>query len=317
MLRALVVMSLFVGGSAHAADKCELATPLECLQRGLQLLEASPPDPAGAVPWVAKACESKYGDGCAQLGFMHMQAIGVAPDDTKAFALSKKGCDLGSGLGCMNAAVLTRDGRGTKKSFTGAVALFEKSCGNDHDEACAIVAAAYLNGEDTLKPDIKKAVWAFEKRCKLGHGDICNSLGISVLNGEHGIKADRKKALEHFAAGCKLGDQDACDNQKIAASETAGAASGKVSAVLGARSGKKLNIKVTGAAPPVGATGDVSKQVEQAGFSMWLVIGTAKVVKVNGQAVELEVLEEKSEVVIDGKKVNHWTAGSALTFEWK
>jgi len=315
--RALVAVSLFVGAGAAAADKCELAQPLDCLQRGLALLEADPPDASGALVWVAKACTSKHPDGCAQLGFMYMSALGTAADDMQAFTFSKQGCDLGSALGCKNAAVLTRDGRGTKKDVAQTMRFFDLACQHDDVEACEIMGWSYFQGDNGLKQDLTKAVAALDKTCKLGNGEICNQLGVSYLKGSAGLTADRQKALAFFSAGCAAKNSDACDNQKLVASEPDPAEAGKVEAVLGQRVGKRVNIKVSGQAPPVGVEGDVSKQVEQAGFTMWLVIGHAKVVKSTGQAVELEVVSEKSEVVIDGKKVNHWTAGSKLTFEWK
>ena len=55
----------------------------------------------------------------------------------------------------------------------------------------------------------------------------------------------------------------------------------------------------------------------QSGVNSSVVIGKVVVKKVDAKSVELELTEETSTLVIDGKKVDHWKAGAALSVEWK
>ncbi len=343
--------------AASAAEKCELPKPDDCLQRGIHLIEGQPADAAGGAGWVAKACESGLAEGCAQLGFMHMTGLGVAQDDAAAYAHSKKACEIGSGLGCNNAAVLTRDSRGVARDNKQIAALAERSCTLEYGSGCYLAAATYdeavgvkpnphksfdfmqkgcdlddvasceivarrrLNGVGGAEKDVAKAAAAFEKTCQLGNAEICNSVGASHYKGNEGFTGGVAKALSFFVKGCELGDAKSCENQKLIEAEAAqssqAARSGKVEATLGARKGSKATLEVMGEAPPVGSEGEIAKHVETAGFQITLVIGRVKVMKVTGKSVELEILEDKSEAVVDGKKVDHWVPGMALTLDWK
>jgi len=365
MLRvALIVSSVFWLTPVARAEPCELPEPGDCLQRGLELMQAG--DPA-SVGWFLRACESKLPDGCAQMGFLYMGGPLLARDDAQAFAFSVRACDLGSGLGCSNAAVLTRDGRGAAPDDVAMKKLAERACKLEHGDGCFLVAAIieegragakkpdpakaipwlekacdfedarscellanrYLEGTNGARRDVAKAAARFERACALGSGEACNDLGVAIGSGTPGFpKGGHDKAREVFARGCELGHEHACNNMRLAAaqgpapaaagSDAPGAREGTTELALDRRSGKALRARATGgAAPIVGAQGEVSKRVTQLGMTMNLVIGVVKITAIAGDKVELEVLSEQSEIIIDGKKVDHWTPGSALTLSWK
>ncbi len=350
----LITTTMTVG--AMAAEKCHLAEPNDCLQRGIAMIEGEPADAAGGAGWVAKACESALAAGCAQLGFMYLTGLGVMQDDTAAYAYSKKACEMGSGLGCTNEAVLIRDSRGAARDDTRIAALAERACtllygrgcylagasydegvgvkpdphksfgfmqkGCDLDDAasCEIVARRLLDGASGAEKDVAKAAAAFEKTCELGNAEICNLVGGSHYKGDEGFTGGVSKALSFFVKGCELGDAKSCANQKLiegGASQSSQATAGTVEATLRTRNGAKATLEVLGEAPPVGSEGEIAKQVGTAGFQMSLVIGRVKVTKVTGTSVELDILEDKSRVFVDGNEVSHWVSGVALTLNWK
>ena len=357
-LATLSTLAIFAtGADAHAASPCELDTPRACLERGLQRLEATPPDPEGALPWVVKSCDAGWPDGCAELGFLHMQGIGVAVDDAKAFAFSKKACDMGSGLGCKNAAVMARDGRGVAaddkliKDFADksckldladgcfllgaaydegrgvkadpkkALAALDRACTLEHGEACALVARRYFNGAAGAKKSIPTAIARFERACDLGRGAVCTMLGVSYYDGDEGIARDPVKAVAFFAKACALHDEDGCSNQKVAedaAAQPPQPRAAKTTGTLLTRKGASATLLVGAAEPlpPLGSEGQISKTTEVAGFQASLVIGRVRVVRAGAGRLDLTILEESSAVIIDGKKLDHWTKGSALTLEW-
>ncbi|MCC6620353.1 MAG: sel1 repeat family protein [Deltaproteobacteria bacterium] len=350
--------SLVLLAAPARAEPCELATPSDCLQRGLELLQTD--DPA-SVGFFVRACESKLPDACAQVGFLYMGSTVLARDDAQALAFSKRGCELGSGLGCNNAAVLTRDGRGAAPDAKVMKGFAERSCKLAHADGCYLLGAIYEEGVGGKKPDLKTANRHFERACELedarscetmgarynygalgakkdaklaaarwgracdlGHSGACNDLGVGVAEGRAGFPAGgEEKALELFRRGCELAaESQACANRDLAvkalASKAAGAKEGTSELALGSRVGKKVTARLAGGPTPVvGAEGEVTKQVSQLGFTMDLVIGSVRVTAVAGGKVELEVLADQSEIVVDGKKVDHWVAGSALKLNWK
>ena len=146
-------------------------------------------------------------------------------------------------------------------------------------------------------------------------------LGVSYYEGDEGIARDAAKALALFTKACALRDEDGCNNQKAAAAAAAQppqTAAGTTSGTLLERKGASatLLVGVGETLPPLGSEGQISKATEVAGFQTSLVIGRVRVLRTGAGRLDVSILEEMSEVIIDGKKLNHWTKGSVLELKW-
>ena len=95
-------------------------------------------------------------------------------------------------------------------------------------------------------------------------------------------------------------------------------AAAEITGTLVARSGKDVTVELT-AAPPVGAKGSLLKRFEQEIGSIkatgWLAIADVSVKKVDGRTVVLAIEAEKSDIVFNGKKLDHYTSGAQVKLE--
>lgn len=106
-----------------------------------------------------------------------------------------------------------------------------------------------------------------------------------------------------------------------AGAEPSAAPSVELEATLEKVSGGTLTLAKTGG-PEVqkGVKGTLSKYVEKkffgANVTMWLTIAEVEVTSVSGDQIKVKILEEKSETVVDGKKVDMFTAGARTRLAW-
>ena len=72
--------------------------------------------------------------------------------------------------------------------------------------------------------------------------------------------------------------------------------------------------------PEVGQIGELHKYFEKFVFGMqttgWLGVADVDVTKVNGNTVSMKILEEKSEIIINGEKTNHFLIGNIMKLTW-
>lgn len=82
----------------------------------------------------------------------------------------------------------------------------------------------------------------------------------------------------------------------------------------------KMRLAADSPTPEKGTVGDMSKYFETTIFGIassgWLGIAKTKVKSVKGYLVDLEILEEKSEMIINGTKKNHFERGNDVMIEW-
>lgn len=101
-----------------------------------------------------------------------------------------------------------------------------------------------------------------------------------------------------------------------------------IEGVLITPSVKKVNIQLQGNSltenakmPAIGQTGELSKYFETNLFgfnsSGWLVIGYVEITKIQNDIVSVKVIEQKSEMTINGSKKNHFEKGNKVKFLWK
>jgi len=345
---ACLVWVAGVGAGNARADACELATPKDCYKRGVELFKAGDAQAAG---FFERACESGDAEGCTELGFMLMEGMLVERADGRSLAASQRACELGSGLGCNNAFVMVRDGRGTKRDdaelrrladracelgdgegcFLSAAVhgepiggeldqkrsntALDKSCKLEFGMACSVVANRLLEGSFGYAQDEARGVKMMARACETNSGDACNVVAGWMAGGERGLVRDVEKALGLFARACELGDEEGCQNQKQLREKTA---AGTLTAKLARRSSKRVLLNlVAGDAPPVGAVGEVTKDVATLGLRVALTLAKVVVKRVEGRTLELEVSEDLADITVDGKKVDHWKPGIPLTLSWQ
>lgn len=90
---------------------------------------------------------------------------------------------------------------------------------------------------------------------------------------------------------------------------------------IATRKGDTITLTTTGGeAPPVGATGALSKHIVKQMFGaevvMWLTVADVKVSAVSKTTVTLTLVEETSVITVDGQKVDHFTKDSKTRLEW-
>ncbi len=93
-----------------------------------------------------------------------------------------------------------------------------------------------------------------------------------------------------------------------------------VDGVLISRKGKEIKMQSKrGWLPEVGAEGQFSREIDQSVplFGGGMVgIARARVTKVDGETVTLEMLEELSKMNVNGKKLDHFTKGVHVQLAW-
>jgi hypothetical protein len=96
--------------------------------------------------------------------------------------------------------------------------------------------------------------------------------------------------------------------------------SGRTSATVNKRSGTTLVLTVSDVTPQQGATVQLTKLVSKkmfgADIKATLNIGVARVKSVSGEQVTLEIIEEQSTIVIDGKKTEHFKPQASIDLAW-
>ena len=224
---------------------------------------------------------------------------------------------------------LARAVRATKTADPALVAsLDEKACGAGSAEGCLLAAA------DAADTDKARAVRWIEAGCQVDPADelskkACYLLGMAYWHGER-EKTNREAAEVAFKKACAQGYAEGCQSAREVRREIDAAhAPPELEGRLVARAGDKLRIKLAQAAtPPLGASAEVSSYFEgKAGqasplgvlggllggtISGWLVVANGTVANVDGDVVTLDIKQERSEVKVNGKKVNHFTPGARM-----
>lgn len=109
--------------------------------------------------------------------------------------------------------------------------------------------------------------------------------------------------------------------------DTASASSGPAPAAkassmegkLASRAGSLLVIQVAGASPSPGAKGVLYRHFEQdigpLHTTGWLAIADVTVKEAKGGSIKLDMVAEKSVIMVNGKKVNHFEPGNLIKLE--
>jgi hypothetical protein len=101
------------------------------------------------------------------------------------------------------------------------------------------------------------------------------------------------------------------------------AQAGSLEGTIIARKGNVVTVQMTssdGTDPQNGTVADMSKYFEEKmgniSMSGWLVVAKVEFVPTTHQNTDIKILEEKSEITVNGEKVNHFKVGKRVKLEW-
>jgi uncharacterized Zn-binding protein involved in type VI secretion len=252
----------------------------------------------------------------------------LSQKSAKAVSLCQERCDSGDAGVCLAIADLHLAGAagGTPDAASGA-SYFEKACDKGSDEAC------FRGSEALRQADKGRADRLLEKGCREEPKTefafkSCHALGETRASGPS--VEDQKAALAFFEKSCSRGHKPSC-SEKRRAKDAIDAATAPVEfeGKLVSRTGKALKVRLNaGASPTPGALAEVLRYFESkpgeasplgvlggllgGTISGWVVIAGAKVDKVDNDTVTLTISEERSTIMINGKKVNHFAPGARM-----
>ncbi|MGX2972719.1 hypothetical protein [Helicobacter sp. T3_23-1059] len=138
-------------------------------------------------------------------------------DNINAKKYFEKACDYGTDfyIYCAKLAFLYQKNKDSKQ----AKEYFEIACEKSSVEvararSCYELGAMYLQGNENLLQDVRKAFELLKTSCDLKYGFGCSALGLFYENGVLVTKSPFK-AKYFYSKACRLGDQEGCDNYKM------------------------------------------------------------------------------------------------------
>ena len=183
---------------------CDLGIPSGCNNAAIALGSTSPE----AMALFARACDGGVYLTC---GALAGDAV-VAKDYPRAKLLGERACDHDDPRGCANLGVLYQDGLGVPVDKARSVGLFAKACDKgdkDQADACNGAGVALVQGDGVAK-DVPRAMAYFETACTRA-ARWCYSLGVSTATGQ-GVAKDEAKARGLYTKACDAGSLIACNN---------------------------------------------------------------------------------------------------------
>jgi len=114
-----------------------------------------------------KSCDLNNGFGCAKLGLLYADGVGVKKDFSKSYKYFKKSCDLNSGMGCSYLGISYMSGLGVRQNTSIGKKYLHKGCDLNNGEGC------YRLGMFYGKKDDSKANKYYKKACDLKNAQGC------------------------------------------------------------------------------------------------------------------------------------------------
>lgn len=252
----------------------------------------------------------------------------LSQKNAKAISLCQERCDSGDAGVCLAIADLHLAGAaGGAPDVASAASSFEKACDKGSDEAC------FRGSEALRQTDKGLADRLLEKGCREAPKTefafkSCHALGEARASGQS--VEDQKAAFAFFERSCSQGYKPSCSAKRRAKDAIdAATAPLEFEGKLVSKTGQTLKVQLTGSASPTtGASAEVLRYFEgksgQASplgilggllggtISGWVVVAGAKVDKVDKDTVTLTISKEQSTIIMNGKKVNHFTPGARM-----
>lgn len=153
----------------------------------------------------AHAADCSSGEDCYQKA----DAAVLAKQFEQAFAYAQKSCAFDYVQGCTAEAIFYREGIAVEKNMTKFIELSEKSCLLGDNDACALLASAYLNAQQGLAANPEKAFAMATQGCSQAHDLSCMLLGALYIQGK-GTEQNIIKGEALLAQACQLSPDIIC-----------------------------------------------------------------------------------------------------------
>ena len=340
---------------APAASACELGVPKRCRDEAIRLLKAegAARNEARGSKLMTQACEGGDSKGCALLGLLHQEGRGVAKDPAAALRSFEKGCAAATPEGCSDAGLMHSEGEATAANKKRAAELFDRGCEAGEAAACMELGVLLYQGEGGVPADLPRAAKVSEracnadialacrnlglllsepgigkveparaatvmtKGCTLGDAGACLQMGVYHYKGV-GVTQDSKAALAMFKKACDAKNEDACNNQVLLTKELADSAPQELAGDIISAVGTTVTIRYKSDKPPTaGARGELLKHFDTGVVTGWMTIAEVTVKVALPDKVVLGIDAEKSQVSVNGQKLNHFKPGTAVKLQWK
>lgn len=172
--------------------------PVNPVEHGLSLFNATEPDYRRAVGWFRAAAESNDGDGLAMLGLCQLEGLGMPADPVQARALLERAAARGSAIGRFQFGRVLMTGRGGPADESRGLSAYVAAAAMGHAEASFNLANCLYAGVGCL-PDRLAAKALYLRSRTLG----CRLRPQGVLVHKRELKAVRTLALR-FADANRL-----------------------------------------------------------------------------------------------------------------
>ncbi|XP_064477035.1 cytochrome c oxidase assembly factor 7 homolog [Ornithodoros turicata] len=145
--------------------------------------------------------ENKHPKSCFKYGNYRWLGKGCKVNETEAYKYYRTGCDAGSPEGCFAAALMLTSRDRKKPSVIPkdnrlGLQLLDRACQLGSADGCYFASAHYINGNDAVVKDMKKAFVYTTRGCELGNMYACSNLSLMYRKGE-GTEKNEKLAEEY------------------------------------------------------------------------------------------------------------------------
>jgi hypothetical protein len=154
------------------------------------------------------ACDAGSMDGCTELGRLYQSGKGVPLDNAQARRIYEKVCDSGTKIGCFDLGTLYIAGNGGAQDYAKAFVLFQEACDGGEMAGCTGLGHLYQYGNGVIQ-DVDRARGLFEKACDSGEVLGCTNLGRMYESGEW-VTRDVPRAISFYKKACGGGEHSAC-----------------------------------------------------------------------------------------------------------
>jgi TPR repeat protein len=151
--------------------------------------------------------QAKEGDQVAMLnlGFAHLQGLGVDKDDHQAAAWFRKAAEAGSPVGMWHLGTMYADGRGVEKEDDRqAIYWYLKAAEAGDANGLRSLGWVYQHGRGVDKDDHQAAIW-YRKAAEAGDTSAMRNLALMYTQGR-GIWKDDDEAFLWYLRAAKAGD---------------------------------------------------------------------------------------------------------------
>jgi uncharacterized protein len=183
-------------------------TSFEVRDHGQALIDAKKYDEA--LSFANDACNRNEAQGCAILGVLYYNGLGVTKDTARAATLARKACDGGYSGGCRNLGIYYFGGNGVDKDPAQAAALFRTACDAGDAHGCGWLGNLLLSGTGIARDPVQ-GLAVSRKACNGGDAQGCTDAGVTYENG-FGVEKDYAQAAGFYQKGCDGGSAAGCSD---------------------------------------------------------------------------------------------------------